>query len=180
MHGRTNVAFQCWTWGDSHRVGIRDNGLREKGVYACVRTLLQYSQRGPITQAGVTFQEISTDVRLGPQLSRRRSREGCGGVKWVAWRKREGRWMSLIRLGKISQLYGVWGRALISRVSLPFFLCLCALLLSLVEWVIASLWCWQHETYLPEWHWFCFLSNLIWDKWGFQLNIHEAKSVLGI
>lgn len=31
--------------------------------------------------AGVTFQEISTDVGLGPQLSRRNSREGLGGVK---------------------------------------------------------------------------------------------------
>lgn len=37
--------------------------------------------------------------------------------------------MSLIRLGKISQLYGVWGRALISCLSLPFYslsLCLIA------------------------------------------------------
>lgn len=30
---------------------------------------------------GVTFQEISTDVGLGPQLSRRSSGEGQGGVK---------------------------------------------------------------------------------------------------
>ena len=29
---------------------------------------------------GVTFQEISTDVGLGPQLSRRSSGEGLGGV----------------------------------------------------------------------------------------------------
>lgn len=30
---------------------------------------------------GVTFQEISTDVGLGPQLSRQSSREGWGGMK---------------------------------------------------------------------------------------------------
>lgn len=80
-HGQTNFAFHRWSWGDSHRVGTRDHGLRENCVYVCVQPLQQYSPRYPITQAGVTFQEISTDVGLGPQLSRRSSREGLGWVK---------------------------------------------------------------------------------------------------
>lgn len=76
---------------------------------------------------GVTFQEISTDVGLGPQLSRQSSRDGWGEMS-----RREGetekRWMLLIRLGKISQLYGLWRRTLISSLSsfLPLSLCVIA------------------------------------------------------
>lgn len=81
-HGQTNFAFHGWSWGDSHRVGTRDNGgRRENCVHVCVWPSQQYSPHYPITQAGVTFQEISTDVGLGPQLSRRSSREGLAGVK---------------------------------------------------------------------------------------------------
>lgn len=122
-------------------------------TYVCAAILPSAIQS---LKARVTFQEISTDVRLGPQLSRRSSgggegRFGRGEIREE--REEKERWVLLIRLGKISQHYGLWGRASISCLSLPFFLCLWALLLLVAGWMIPTLLrYWQHETYLAEWH----------------------------
>ena len=72
-------------------------GLRTMGwgrlvcmsVYVGLRSNIPNAIQSLRSSAGVTFQEISTDVGLGPQLSSRSSREGLGGVKWVAERERE-------------------------------------------------------------------------------------------
>lgn len=120
-------------------------------MYVCAAILPSAVQS---LKARVTFQEISTDVRLGPQLSRRSSGWGVFGRGEIREEREEKeRWVLLIRLGKISQRYGLWGRALISCLSLPFFLCLWALLLLVAGWTIPTLLrYWQHGTYLAEWH----------------------------
>lgn len=147
-HGRTNVASKSWSWGDSHRVGNRDNGLRENCVYGLCSSTPHTIQSLRLS-TWVTFQEISTDVGLRPQLSRRSS-WGGGGQKGVG----------CCLSGSARSLgFMAHGREYWYVFSLPFFLCLCALLLSVIERMIASLWCWQtSKAYLAEWHWFCFLS----------------------
>lgn len=50
-------------------------------VYVGLRSNIPHAIQSLRSSAGVTFQEISTDVGLGPQLSSRSSREGLGGVK---------------------------------------------------------------------------------------------------
>lgn len=50
-------------------------------VYVGLRSDIPHSVQSLRPSTGVTFQEISTDVGLGPQLSSQSSREGLGGVK---------------------------------------------------------------------------------------------------
>lgn len=90
-HGRANFASMCWSWGDSHRVGTANNGLRETCVYVCVRRPSQrHSPRHPITQA-VYWSDISGNFHWCGTGAPAVKPEQRGGAGWgeMSIRERE-------------------------------------------------------------------------------------------
>lgn len=117
---------------------------------AILPTLSNHSGRSDISGnfhwCGTGAPAVKTEQQGGVgwgEMSSREKESGALDVAYQTWQDLAALWFVGDSTDKLS-------------LSLPFFLRLCALLLSVVEWMIASLWCWQHEIYLPEWHWFLF------------------------